>query len=521
MPKKSVLIVGAGPGGLATAILLARAGIRTKIVERLPHVGGRTSAIEFDGFRFDRGPTFFFYPRILEEIFRAVGRNLWNEVPMVRLDPHYRLVFGQGGVLETTSDVPRLEQQITALSPDDAGAVRRFLDDNRKKLELFRPCLESPFLSWRDIATARMMRLMPVLRPWNSLDRELAQYFSDPRLRLAFSFQSMYLGVSPFQCPSLFSILSFLEYEYGVFHPLGGCSAISAKMAEIAASLGVEIAMDEPVEEILFEGRRAVGVRTPAGETRADALVINADFARSMTRLVPDRLRRRWTDRKIAAKRFSCSTFMLYLGIEGRYDQLPHHSIYIPERYEQHLREVEFEHVLSEDPSFYVQNASVTDRTLAPEGKSTLYVLVPVPHQHTNVDWSVERDRYRNLVVKQLSKIGLDDVEGRIRVERIITPDDWDRKGEIHLGATFNMAHNLAQMFHRRPRNRFEDVDGVYLVGGGTHPGGRLPMIFESARITSRLLLDDLAVEAAFMRPLADTAKASLAPAVAGLGEVN
>ena len=268
---------------------------------------------------------------------------------------------------------------------------------------------------------------------------------------------------------------------------------MTAAMARVAERLGVEICLNQPVEEIMFDGRRAVGVRTREGVHRADALIVNADFARAMSRLVPDRLRHRWTDRKIARKKFSCSTFMMYLGVEGRFD-LPHHNIHIADDYPRNLDEIENQHVLSGDPSFYVQNASVTDPTLAPQGMSTLYVLAPVTHQHSNVDWERERDRFRALMLKQISKAGFVDVEKRIRFERVITPADWDRQYEIHKGATFNLAHSLDQMLHLRPHNRFEDLDGVYLVGGGTHPGSGLPVIFESARISTRLLLVDLGV---------------------------
>jgi phytoene desaturase len=486
-----VAIVGAGPGGLAAAMLLARAGLSVHVVERQPQVGGRTATLEGDGFRFDVGPTFFLYPRVLEEIFAAVGRNLHDEVSLVRLDPQYRLIFGGGGELLATPNVERMEQAIAELSPDDAPNFRRFLSDNRAKLARFRGILERPFLGWRDLFSPALLKALPILRPWLSLDGELARYFRDPRLRLAFSFQSKYLGMSPFNCPSLFSILSFLEYEHGVFHPLGGCGAVTEAMARVARDLGVTISLGEEVREILFEGRRAVGLRTSRGEHRCDALVVNADFARAMTRLVPDHLRRRWTDRRIEKKRFSCSTFMLYLGIEGRCDNLSHHTIYMAEDYTRNLDDIEKRHVLSDDPSFYVQNACVTDSSLAPPGHSTLYVLVPVTHQHPNVDWTVERQRYRALVLRQLARVGLDDIEDRIRWEHCTTPADWEHGQHIYRGATFNLAHSLNQMLHLRPRNRFEDLDGVYLVGGGTHPGSGLPVIFESARITSRLLLQD------------------------------
>ena len=277
---------------------------------------------------------------MLERIFAAVGRDLHEEVELVRLDPQYRVIFGSGGHLDATPNVEQMEAQIRALAPGDAGGFQRFLAENRRKLEEFAPCLESPFLGWRDLLNARMARLLPLLRPHESLDRSLRRFFRDPRIRLAFSFQSKYLGMSPYQCPSLFSILSFLEYEHGVWHPVGGCGAVTEAMARVAEDLGVEIALNEPVEEVLFRGRRATGVRTRSGPWDADAVVINADFAQAMTRLVPDRLRRRWSDRRLAQKRYSCSTFMMYLGIEGRFE-LPHHSIYIAENYERNLHEIE------------------------------------------------------------------------------------------------------------------------------------------------------------------------------------
>jgi phytoene desaturase len=487
-----VTIVGAGPGGLATALLLAGAGLQVTVLERLPTVGGRTSTLRLGDFRFDLGPTFFLYPQVLRQIFAAAGADLDDEVDLIRLDPQYRLVFGAGGELNATPDVETMERAVAALSPRDAPALRRFLADNREKFERFRPCLESPFQSWRDVANRRMLALLPHLKPWRSLDAELGSYFADPRIRLAFSFQSKYLGMSPFRCPSLFSILSFLEYEHGVFHPVGGCGAVTAAMARVARRLGVDVRLGEPVRELLFEGRRVVGARTDRGVYRSDAIVLNADFARAMQRLVPDRLRRRWSDRALARKKFSCSTFMLYLGIDGIYENLPHHSIYIAADYEKNLDEIENRGVLSADPSFYVQNAGPTDPSLAPLGASTLYVLVPVPHQRPGIDWRVEAPRMRRLALSQIEKAGFTGVERRIRVERCVTPDDWDSGLEIHRGATFNLAHSLDQMLHLRPRNRFDELESVYLVGGGTHPGSGLPVIFQSALISARLLLEDL-----------------------------
>ncbi|MCS5678468.1 MAG: phytoene desaturase family protein [Acidimicrobiales bacterium] len=492
---RTVNIIGAGPGGLACAMLLANAGLRVRVIERLPVPGGRTSTITTpEGFKFDLGPTFFLYPRVLEDIFAACGRDLREEVEMVRLDPQYRLVFGAGGELLATPDIGRMEAEVARLSPADQGSFTRFMESTREKFSRFAPFLEQPFQSWRDLANPDLLKLMPLLKPWRSLDQELGSFFSDERIRLAFTFQSKYLGMSPFRCPSLFSILSFLEYEHGVFHPIGGCGAVSTAMARIAEEMGVEIRYEEPVEEMEFSGRRITALRTPAGRYEADATVVNADFARSMTRLVPDELRRRWSDRRIASRRFSCSTFMLYLGIEGCYDDVAHHNIYLSEDYRQNLADIEHRHALSADPSMYVQNACITDPSLAPDGMSTLYLLIPVSHRHPNIDWRREAPRFREVALDQMARVGITGIRERIRYEKMLTPDDWQDGYEIYRGATFNLAHDLGQMLHMRPHNRFEDVQSMYLVGGGTHPGSGLPVIYSSARITTDLLLGDLGI---------------------------
>jgi phytoene desaturase len=492
---RHAVIVGAGPGGLAAALLLAQSGVKVTILEKGSQVGGRTSTLQQDGFKFDLGPTFFLYPSVLREIFAAVGRDLDAEVPMTRLDPHYRLVFGAGGELLATPDVEQMERAIQAISPADALQFRNFLLRNRTKLAKFMPFLQSPFESWRDLAKPQMLRLLPLLAPWRSLDADLQTHFKDERIRLGFSFQSKYLGMSPFQCPSLFSILSFLEYEHGVFHPTGGCGAVTRAMARVARDMGVEIHLNEPVQRVLMENGKATGVVTANRTVHGDAVVLNADFAGAMRGMVPNRQRRKWTDERLAAKQYSCSTFMMYLGIDGRYDDVAHHTIYLAENYRENLRDIEDRHVLSGNPSFYVQNAGVTDSTLAPAGQSTLYVLLPVTHETDNVDWAKETSRYRALALQQMEKIGIKNVARRIRTERIVTPAVWKSEFNLYKGATFSMAHSLKQMLHLRPHNRFEDVEGMYLVGGGTHPGSGLPVIFESARITSRLLLEDLKME--------------------------
>ncbi len=502
-PRRAV-VIGAGPGGLATAMLLRAAGAEVTVLERSGDVGGRTSSFTQDGFTFDYGPTFYLYPDVLREVFDACGRSLDEEVDLRRLDPMYRLQFDDGNTFDATPDVERLTAEAARISPEDAPNVHRYLTENTAKFDVFKPILQRPFNSLRDWVRMDMVRAFPLFRPWLTVDQDLRRWFKHPDLRLAFSFQSKYLGMSPFKCPSLFTIVAHVEYGFGVFHPIGGCNAIPRAMARVAGEIGIDIRLNEPAEEIVFDGRRATGVRTAQGTLEADAVVVNGDFAGTVPKLIPNRLRKRWTDKKIDAKKYSCSTFMLYLGIEGRLDDMEHHTIFLSEDYLKNIQEIDAG-LAPEEPTIYVQNASVTDPTLAPEGHSTLYVLVPTGNLSGGVDWDEMGPRYREKILDRLSKLSGHDIRPRIRTERMITPADWESQMGIFRGATFNLAHNLGQMLHLRPRNRFEDVDGVYLTGGGTHPGSGLPTIFESAKIAATLAAQDLGLPGRERIPL-DTA---------------
>jgi len=489
-----VLIVGAGPGGLACSLLLAKAGLNVKILEKTGRVGGRTKVIEKDGYRYDNGPTFFHYTEIIEEIFQAIGKDAHEELNLIKLDPNYRLVFGEGGALDASTDIEYMVKQIEQLcGKKDAEGFRKYVLDNRKKLKLSKNCLNSPWTSWTNLANKRALRVAQVLRPWRSVASDLSKFFDDDRMQLAMSFQTKYLGMSPFQAPSLFTILSFLELEYGIYHAKGGLGTITEKMGELAEELGVEICLNEPVKECLFDGKKIVGVKTEKNTYTAKKYVMNVDFATGMKGLIPDKLRKRWSDKKLDEKSYSCSTFMLYLGVDKEYD-LDHHQIYASKDYHTNLKDVTENKITWDDPSLYVQNACLTDPSMAPEGHSTIYVLVPVSNVHESINWDEIKHDYRDVVLETMKKLGYDDLKEHIVSETIVTPDDWGER-DIYKGAVFNLAHGLDQMLWRRPQNRFEELNDLFLVGGGTHPGSGLPTIFESGRISAKLICSDLGME--------------------------
>jgi phytoene desaturase len=479
-------------------MLLAASGLPVRIYEAQDRIGGRSAAIEAEGYRFDRGPTFFMMPHVLEEIFRASGRRLTDYVDLKRLDPMYRLLFGRGGdeaplQIDASQRVEAMVRRFDAIEAGAGEAFRRFLTDNRRKLDLAEPILRKPIRSVFDLAGLDGLRAAPVIKPFQSVHQQLSGYFDDPHIRIALSFQSKYLGMSPYECPSLFTILSFIEYEYGIWHPVGGCNALCDAMARACEEMGVDIRTSAPVERITFEARRASGVVVRGEHEAHEHVVVNADATWAMKNLVPERLRGKWTDRAIDAKRYSCSTAMLYLGVEGEVD-LPHHTIYVSGDYEGNLEDITTNGRLSEDPSFYVCNPTRVDPSMAPEGCSALYVLAPTPNTRSGIDWSREEGPLRRRLLDQMGRrLGLEDLESRIRVERRLNPDDW-AAGNINFGATFNLAHNLGQMLHKRPKHAFPGLEGLWLVGGGTHPGSGLPVIYLSAQITSRLLCERLGV---------------------------
>ena len=275
---------------------------------------------------------------------------------------------------------------------------------------------------------------------------------------------------------------------------MGGLGSVSARMGEIAKDLGVEFRMEEAVTEVIMEKKTIKGIVTENGPFYADKVVMNADFAQGMTSLIPDKVRKKWSNKKIDKKKYSCSTFMLYLGVDKTYDDLPHHQIYASENYVENLEDIEKHHRLTwDDPSVYVQNACVTDPQMAPEGCSTVYALVPVSHIHENINWDDEKDPFRNRIIEQIeTKLGFEGLSDHIISELIITPEGWG--DHCYRGAVFNLAHGLDQMLWKRPKNEFDEINNLYLVGGGTHPGSGLPVIYESARISSKLLLDSLGI---------------------------
>ncbi|WP_017810998.1 phytoene desaturase family protein [Paenibacillus shenyangensis] len=485
---RKAVIVGAGPGGLAAGMLLASHGYEVDVYEKQAVVGGRSSRLHLGEYQFDRGATFLMMPHLIEELFEMSGRSLDNYVDMQELTPLYSLHFGDM-VFKPSRDREDTAAQIARLFPGDEQGYYRYLEEEDVKLDKVMPLLRRPFAGLADYMRADVIRALPKLHLNDTVYGRLSRYFKDERLKQAFTFQSKYLGMSAWECPGTFTILSYLEHRYGLFHPKGGLNSVFEAMAKVISEHGGRVHTSRGVQRVITQGRKATGVVLDNEEqVNADHVVINADFATAMNQLFEPGVLRKYAPEQLAQKKYSCSAAMLYLGIDGAVD-LEHHSVHFSADYHKNVDEITKFKTLSEDPSIYVHNPSVLDDTLAPAGKSALYILMPTPNLTGETDWEAKREQVKEQMLNRAEQIPqLQGLRDRIEEMSFFTPLDWEQQLDVYQGATFNLTHNLGQMMAFRPHNQFEEVDGVWLVGGGTHPGSGLPTIFESARISTSLI---------------------------------
>jgi len=489
MTKKHIVIVGAGPGGLTSAMILAHRGFQVTVFEKAEDVGGRNAAIKMDGFTFDTGPTFLMMNYILKEMFAETGRKVEDYLEFVKLDPFYRLQFDDC-VFFPSQDREKNKDQIRKFFPGNEEGLDKFFQTEAIRFEKLFPCLQKDYQSLTTYLDPIFIKAIPYLSLGKSLFGNLGTYFTQEKLKLCFTFQSKYLGMSPWNCPALFTMLPYIEYAYGVYHVIGGLNKISHAMAKVVEEEGGHIVKKTPVKRLIIERKEVRGVELESGEkVLCDDVIINADFAYAATHLVEPGLLKKYTESNLQKKQYSCSTFMIYLGVNKKFDHLPHHNILFASDYRRNVDEITEKKIISQDPSIYVQNASVSDPTLAPEGKSAIYILVPVPNNKSTINWETIKDAFKEKILALvLNKGGFEGLKEHTECEKVITPLDWEEQYHVYQGATFNLAHTFRQLLYFRPHNKFEELEHCYLVGGGTHPGSGLPTIYESARISSNLL---------------------------------
>lgn len=486
--KKKIIIVGAGPGGLAAGMILAHRGYDVEILEKSNTPGGRNSGLQLGEYRFDIGPTFFMMDFVLRDIFKMIGRDLDDYVKVHRLSPMYRLMLDDKSINVYEED-DKMEKELAKNFPGEETNLSKFNQKEKKRfLKLF-PILSKDNNNILNALHPRFLSALGSFSIGRSLFDVLGKYFRNEHARLCFTFQSKYLGMSPWECPGAFALVPFVEQEFGIFHIQGGLNEVSKAMARVFVEKGGKIRYGSYVKEVITDKKKATGVRLADGtEINADKIIMNADFAYAMNNLMKETGLKKYSTENLSRKDYSCSIFLLYLGVNKKYD-LPHHTISFAKDYKKNVEDVFAGRLTDKDFSVYVCNQSATDPTVAPEGKSALYVLVPVPNNKSGVNWSQMTNTVREQTLDILEKrFGMKDVRENIEAEKIINPADWEKDFNVQYGAVFNLSHKLSQMLWFRPHNEFEEVKNIYLVGGGTHPGSGLPTIYQSGKIAADLI---------------------------------
>lgn len=488
--RPHAIVIGSGFGGLAAAIRLGARGFRVTVVEALDCPGGRARVFRQDGFTFDAGPTIVTAPFLFEELWELCGRKLADDVDLRRLDPFYRVRFDDGATIDCSGDLQAMRAEVAKLSPSDVDGYERFMALAEDIYEVgFERLGHVPFSSWRD-----MLRVLPDLvrlKSYLSVYDLVAKYVRDPRIRFILSFHPLFVGGNPFNVTSIYGLIAFLERRWGVHFPMGGMGALINGMVKLIEGQGGRFIYGSEVNEITLDGRRATGVRLASGQLiPADIVISNADAALTYRNLLPASVRRRWTDRKLDRARYSMGLFVWYFGTSRTYPETPHHTILLGPRYRELLRDIFDRKVLAPDMSLYLHRPTATDPSLAPPGCDSFYVLSPVPHLDSGADWHTQAEAYRQAVAKVLDRIALPGFEQHVVTSRVMTPLDFQDGLLSFKGAGFGLEPVLTQSAWFRPHNRSEDVDGLYLVGAGTHPGAGVPGVLSSARILDTVVPD-------------------------------
>lgn len=484
-----IVVIGSGFGGISAAIRLQAQGHDVTIVEKLDKPGGRAYVFEQDGFTFDAGPTIVTAPWLVDELFSLTGKKTADYVKLVPLDPFYNIRFEDGTVFHYNGDRESLVRQVREFNPADVAGYERFREEAWKIFNVGMPLIDKPFLT-----AGSMVKVLPDLIRRRA-DRSVAaladKYMSDPRLRQVFSFHPLLVGGNPYRASSVYALIHKLEQQWGVLFAMGGTGALVAGLMRAFQDIGGTVRYETEVSQILVDttSRKTTGVQLVDGERlAADSVVCNGDLAQAYRTLLPAAVRPSMSDAKIARYRHSMSLFVIYFGTNRRYDNVAHHEILMGKRYRELLEDIFEKKILSEDFSLYLHRPTASDRSLAPAGHDCWYVLSPVPHLGANVDWEAVGQRYRDRIMQYLEERYLPDLSKHIVTERRVDPRYFERTLNSYQGSAFGLEPVLMQSAYLRPHNRSQDINNLYFVGAGTHPGAGVPGVIASGKIVADLI---------------------------------
>ncbi len=489
---KSVIIIGAGIGGLSAAIRLAVQGISVTVLEQSDAAGGKMREVRAEGFRWDTGPSVITMRPVLEELFAAGGRRLDDELALAPVEPLTRYFYEDGVVLDATRDRAAMAERIGRIDPADAHGYAAYLDHAEFLHRVTGPLfVYGPKPSLADLAKFNPLDALRI-EPFSPLSESIARRVRSPHVRQLLGRFATYVGTSPYLAPATLGVISHVELNEGVWYPRGGVYTIARALEGLARSAGADIRLNTDVQRIIVRDGRATGVLLAGGETlAADAVLANADSARVYNRLLPQEVAPAKRAQRLGLAPASCSGFMLLLGVAREHPQLAHHNIFFSRDYEREFADIFERDVPPAEPTVYVSISSKTDPEDAPPGCENWYVLVNAPPLGVAFDWRTQARAYRDVVLEQLKRFGID-LAPHIVVERMVTPLDIEAGSRSWRGALYGELFDSPWVAFRRPGSRAGDIKGLYLAGGTVHPGGGVPMVMLSGKLAANAILADL-----------------------------
>jgi phytoene desaturase len=490
MKTHTVIVIGAGIGGVTAAIHLAKQGVHVTVVEKNAHAGGRCDRLSRDGHHFDAGPTLLVMPLLYEAEFAALGAPMSALLDLQRVDPTYHLVFDDGSRLALTSDLKLLQEQLEAIEPGSFGGLLRYIDEGHRHYHLSLERLVYPdFRRALDFFNLGNLPLLYQVKPLMKHYANMGRYFRNSRLKAAFTFQDVYMGLSPFESPATFSMMPYTELAHGIWYPKGGMYQVAEALTALARQAGVEFVFQKAVERIDVNGRRAYGVVVDGQRVEADAVLANADLPYVYQDLLPqDR-----QSQNLARKRYSCSVISFLWGVDKPYEMLDPHTLFLADDYRQNFESIACGPCLPANPCLYVHAPARLDPGMAPVGQDTLIAIVPVGHlSEEEQDWAALHDQAREHVFRRLRMLGVHDLAEHIKFEINLNPLSWRKRYNLSKGSTHGLCHNLLQLGYFRPDYQHPRYRNLYFTGASTRPGTGMPTAMISGRLAARRILDDL-----------------------------
>ncbi len=494
--QPNAVVIGSGFGGLAAANRLASAGYQVKLFEQREKLGGRAYQLKSKGYTFDMGPSLITATDIIDSVFASAGKSMHDYIDLMPLDPFYRVYFHDGTHIDYSGDAEAMKRQMARFNERDAENYDRFMEAAKPVYD----AVITDELGARPFDTIRsMVDFVPraiKLNAWMPVSMFARRFFKDERHRFLFSFHPLFLGGNPFRAPSVYIMIPYLEREQGVWFARGGMYSLVEAFSRLFEEQGGQTFTSSGVDEIVVRDGKTVGVNVGGEFHEADVVVSNADVGYTYRKLIKHEHRRKWTDKRIDRLDQTMSCFLMYIGVRKQYPNLEHHTLILAERYKELLVDIFDRKILPDDFSMYLHVPTKSDPEMAPDGCESMYVLIPVANLRSGIDWSLEAPKFADKVLGFLEDWGLEGLRENLDVCELFTPDDFASELSAEYGNAFGIEPKLTQTAYLRPHNRSEDVENLYFVGAGTHPGAGVPGVLLSAETTAWCIEQDHGVGA-------------------------